>query len=151
MEGDVKDIVLARLERRLKDKDEEIRSLRERVHRIESEDPDRMKTLEDRVVHLEGELTETRIALSETLKKLGSLECMFNELLERFSEDDGLIDMADPDLSLDGQKDPREFQIYNHYVAGGTDPEIFMREHDNPDEKERSKDALSFFRVSKNS
>ncbi|HMK46224.1 MAG TPA: hypothetical protein VK436_06325 [Methanocella sp.] len=150
MEGDVKDIVLARLEKRLKDKDEEIRSLRERVHRIESEDPDRMKTLEDRVVHLEGELAETQIALSETLKKLGSFECLFNELLERFSEDDGLVDMADPDLSLDGQKDPREFQLYNQYVASGADQEIFVRERNN-DGKEESKDALSFFRVSKSS
>jgi septal ring factor EnvC (AmiA/AmiB activator) len=149
MEGELKDIVLARLERRLKDKDEEIRSLRERIHKMDSEEPNNIKALEARVSHLEGELTETQIALSETLRKLGNLETLIVQLLEKASEDEDDVELADPDLALDGQKDPQELELYDKYVAAKTDPVGLMREIEK-EEKGSSGDALSFFKVSRN-
>ena len=74
MEGDIKDIVLARLEKRLKDKDDEIRALKERIDGYE--DADRLKALEARVEHLEGELQTAETALSEVMKKLGAFEAL---------------------------------------------------------------------------
>jgi len=151
MEGELKDIVLARLERRLKDKDEEIRSLRERIYNMESEDPNNVKALEERVSKLETELTETQMALSETLKRLSNFESLLNQLLEKSSEDeDGVVELSDPDLALDGQKDPQSLEIYDKYVAAKTDPVGLMREIEKED-KGGSGDALSFFKVSRNS
>ncbi|WP_424359445.1 hypothetical protein [Methanocella sp. MCL-LM] len=150
MEGELKDIVLARLERRLKDKDEEIRSLRERIFKMESEDPNNVKAIEARVAHLETELTETQIALSETLKRMSNFETLLAELLEKTSEDDeGVVELSDPDLALDGQKDPQALELYDKYVAAQTDPIGLMKEIEK-DSKGSSGDALSFFKVSKN-
>lgn len=150
MEGELKDIVLARLERRLKDKDEEIRSLRERIFKMESEDPNDVKVLEQRVSHLETELTETQLALSETLKKMSNLEALLAELLEKASEDDdGVVELSDPDLALDGQKDPQGLELYDKYVAAKSDPIGLMKEIEK-ESKGSSGDALSFFKVSKN-
>ena len=150
MEGEFKDIVLARLERRLKDKDEEIRSLRERIHKMDSEDPNDVKALEARVSHLEGELTETQMALSETLRKLSNLETLIGQLLEKASEDDDDgVELADPDLALDGHKDPMGLELYDKYVAAKTDPVGLMREIEK-EEKGSHGDALSFFKVPRN-
>ena len=150
MEGEFKDIVMARLERRLKDKDDEIRSLRERIFKIESEDPNNVKALEERVSHLEGEVTETQMALSETLRKLGNLESLIGQLLEKASEDDHeMVELADPDLGLDGQRDPMGLELYDKYVAAKTDPVGLMRDIEK-EEKGSHGDALSFFKVPRN-
>lgn len=151
MEGELKDIVLARLERRLKDKDEEIRSLRDRIYRMESEDPNNVKALEERVSMLESELMETQMALSETLKKLGTIEALIVGLLEKDSEEkDDVLELSDPDLALDGQKDAQSLEIYDKYVAAKTDPVGLMKEIEK-ENKGGSGDALSFFKVSRNS
>lgn len=151
MEGELKDIVLARLERRLKDKDDEIRSLRERIYRMESDDPNNVKVLGERVAHLEGELAETQVALSETLKRQSNLESVLAQLMERAStDDDGTEELMDPDLALDGQKDPQALELYDKFVAAKTDPIGLMREIEK-EEKGSQKDALSFFKVSRNS
>ncbi|CAJ37374.1 hypothetical protein [Methanocella arvoryzae] len=149
MEGDIKDIVLARLERRLKDKDEEIRSLRERILKMESEDPNDVKALEARVTRLESELMETQLALSETLKKMCNVEALLSELMEKTSEDDGVIELSDPDLVLDGQKNPHGLELYDKYVAAKTDPASLMKEIEK-ENKGTPGDALSFFKVSRN-
>jgi hypothetical protein len=134
MEGDIKDIVLARLEKRLKDKDDEIRALKERIDGYE--DADRLKALEARVEHLEGELQTAETALSEVMKKLGAFEAL---IVAANCEDGECEDMADPDLMLDGKSEPMAPDIYEPGVAASL-----------PEEKPGDKDALRFFRMSKN-
>lgn len=149
MEGDLKDIVLSRLEKRLKDRDEELRGLRSRINELESADTDRMKELEDRVGHLESENNELQITLSEVMKKMGALEALVSQLLENSEIDDDSAEFADPDLMLDGQKDPQALALYDRYVAAKTDPVSLMKEIEK-EEKDVSKDALQFFRMSEN-
>jgi hypothetical protein len=137
MEGEIKDIVLARLEKRLKDKDEEIRALKDRIK--DYEESDRLKSLESRVGHLESELQETQTALSETLKKISAVEAL---LVAASCEDGECEDMADPDLQLDGKSEPMAPDIYEPGVAASL-----------PDggEKPEKKDATRFFHVGGNS
>jgi len=136
MEGDIKDLVLARLEKRLKDKDEEIRALKDRIGNYEN--ADHLKALEARVEHLEAELQLTQTTLSEVLKKVGAVEAL---IVAANCEDGECEDMADPDLKLDGQSEPMAPDVYEPGVAAST-----------PDagEKPGKKDATSFFRMSKN-
>jgi predicted nuclease with TOPRIM domain len=137
MEGDIKDIVLTRLEKRLKDKDEEVRALKERLRGFE--DSDRIAALEKNVERLEDEVREAQAILSEVMKKVGSLEAALTSLIAANCEDGECEDMADPDLLLDGQSEPT-LQAYDIGVAAkGDDP------------AGDKKDALSFFRVGKNS
>ena len=136
MEGDIKDIVLARLEKRLKDKDEEIRALKDRVTSYENSD--RLKSLEAKVEHLEAELQETQAALSETLKKVGAFEAL---IVAANCEDGECEDIGDPDLQLDGKSEPMEPEIFEPGVAASL-----------PDEGEskEKKDAMRFFHMNKN-
>lgn len=137
MEGDIKDIVLARLEKRLKDKDEEIRALKNRIN--DYEDSDRLKAMEARVEHLEAELQETQTALSMALKKLGTIEAL---IVAANCEDGECEDMTDPDLLLDGKSEPMAPDIYEPGVAASL-----------PDggEKGEKKDATRFFHMGGNS
>jgi predicted nuclease with TOPRIM domain len=138
MEGDIKDIVLTRLEKRLKDKDEEVRALKERLRGFE--DSDRIAALEKNVERLEDEVREAQAILSEVMKKVGSLEAALTSLIAANCEDGECEDMADPDLLLDGQSEPAPQQAYDIGVAAkGDDP------------AGDKKDALSFFHVGKNS
>jgi hypothetical protein len=136
MEGDIKDIVLARLEKRLKDKDEEIRALKDRIDNYE--DADHLKALEARVDHLEAELQLTETTLSEVMKKVGAFEAL---IVAANCEDGECEDLSDPDLRLDGQSEPMEPDVYEPGVAAST-----------PDESEKpeKKDAMRFFRMNKN-
>ena len=134
MEGDIKDIVLTRLEKRLKDKDEEIRSLKERLEA--SEDTDRIKALEARVEHLEQELHEAQTTLSEVLKKFSALEAA---VIAANCAEDGGDELADPDLALDGQSQPLAPERYDTGVAADRGP--------GDGEK---KDAMRFFHMGKN-
>jgi hypothetical protein len=135
MEGEIKDIVLARMEKRLKDKDEEIRALKDRIN--DYEDADRLKALDARVEHLEVELHETQTALSEVMKKLSAFEAL---IIAANCENGECENMADPDLMLDGKSEPMAPDIYEPGVAAST-----------PDGGEKpEKDALRFFRMSKN-
>jgi hypothetical protein len=118
---------------------------------MESEDPNNVKALEERVSHLETELAETQIALSETMKKLNTIESLVTELLNKSSdEEDGVVELSDPDLALDGQKDAQSLELYDKYVAAKTDPVGLMKEIEK-ESKSSSGDALSFFKVSRNS
>jgi hypothetical protein len=136
MEGEIKDLVLARLEKRLKDKDEEIRALKDRIDNYE--DADHIKALETRIEKLEDGLLETQTALSEVMKKVGVFEAL---IVAANCEDGECEDMADPDLKLDGQSEPMAPDIYEPGVAAST-----------PDggEKPEKKDAMRFFRMNKN-
>ncbi len=136
MEGDIKDIVLARLEKRLKDKDEEIRALKDRVTGYENSD--RLKALEARVEHLEEELHETQAALTETLKKVGAVEAL---LVAANCEDGECEDVTDPDFQLDGKSEPMAPDIYEPGVAASLPEEA---------EDKDKKDAMRFFHMNKN-
>ena len=141
MEGDIKDIVLARLEKRLKDKDDEIKALRERVD--DYENSDRVKATDARIEKLEAELRETQAALSGVMKKVGALEAAVVGIATSLSGEveDGDADLSDPDLSLDGQSEPPAPDIFGPGVAASL-PE--------GDAQPGKKDATSFFRMGKN-
>jgi hypothetical protein len=136
MEGDIKDIVLARLEKRLKDKDEEIRALKNRID--DYEDADHLKALEARIEKLEDGMLETQTALSETMRKLSAFEAL---IVAANCEDGECEDMSDPDLQLDGKSEPMAPDIYEPGVAASL-----------PDggEKPEKKDATRFFHMNKN-
>lgn len=139
MEGDIKDIVLARLEKRLKDKDEEIRALKDRVRNYE--DSDRISAIEKKAEHLEDELRETQTTLSEVMKMMGSLEAVLTSLVAAGEEDDGAESFSDPDLALDGQSEPAPQEPYDIGVGASPDPAA---------NGVGKKDALSFFRMNQN-
>ena len=140
MDGDIKDIVLARLEKRLKDKDEEIRALKERLGGYENSD--RIKALEETTGRLQDEIRETQLVLSEVMKKLGGLEAAVVGLAADAADDgEESVGLADPDLALDGQSEPLPPVIYDAGVAASP-----------PDNAEGGKkDAMRFFRMGKNS
>jgi hypothetical protein len=139
MDGDIKDIVLARLEKRLKDKDEEIRALKERLGGYENSD--RLKALEEKTERLQDDVRETQIALSEVMKKVGGLEAAIVGLAASEEEDgDETVGLSDPDLALDGQSVPLPPVMYDSGVGAAV-----------PDDGEKEKkDAMRFFRMSKN-
>jgi len=140
MDGDIKDIVLARLEKRLKDKDEEIRALKERLGSYENSD--HIKALEEKTERLQDEIRETQIALSEVMRKVGGLEAAIVGLAAG-GDDEGeeTIGLADPDLALDGQSEPQSPVMYDAGVAAAA-----------PDEGDKEKkDAMRFFHMGKNS
>ena len=141
MEGDIKDIVLARLEKRLKDKDDEIRALRERVD--DYENSDKAKAAEARIGQLEAELRETQAALSGVMKKVGALEAAVVGIAATLGneDEDEAADLSDPDLSLDGQSEPPAPDIFGPGVAASLPDE---------DAQPGKKDAMSFFRMGKN-
>lgn len=66
MEGDMKEIVLQRLERRLKEKDEEIHSLKKELQGPDDE----ARALREKVDSLEMEVKETQVTLSEDRKSV---------------------------------------------------------------------------------
>ncbi|MCD1293696.1 hypothetical protein CUJ83_01635 [Methanocella sp. CWC-04] len=156
MEGDMKDIVLARLERRLKDKDEEIRSLKNRLREKQPEDlKEKVKGLEKKTEHLESELRQTQTTLSEVMKKIGSLESVLTGIMiANAAEDEEMDDVIDPDLGLGGVPNPESFNLYGKYVAAKTDPASIMSEAENlsPDgaSEESGKNALRFFHMNRN-
>jgi hypothetical protein len=136
MEGDIKDIVLARMEKRLKDKDEEIRALKDRIN--DYEDADRFKALDARVGHLESELQMTQTALSEVMKKVGAVEAL---IVAANCEDGECEDLSDPDLQMDGRSEPMAPDIFEPGVAASLPDE---------GEKPEKKDAMRFFHMNKN-
>jgi hypothetical protein len=136
MEGDIKDIVLARMEKRLKDKDDEIRALKDRIN--DYEDADRLKALEAKVERLETEMHDTQIVLSEVMRKLSAFEAL---IVAANCENGECEDMSDPDLLLDGKSEPPAPDIYEPGIAASTPDGA-----DKPD-----KDAMRFFRMGGNS
>ena len=137
MEGDIKDIVLTRLESRLKDKDEEIRALKDRIEGFEGSEG--RASLEKRVEALEDEVRLTQATLTEVMKKLASLEAVLTSALAAGDEDGEAEASSDPDLLLDGQSEPEAPEQYDIGVGA-----------QGPGGEKREKDALSFFRPPRN-
>jgi hypothetical protein len=136
MEGDMRDIVLARLEKRLKEKDDEIRSLKGKTGEdLQAE----VAALRIKVSELESEVVEYRVTLSEVMKKVGSLEGLVNSLLLSTvaADDDNGEDLTDPDMLLDGSNFPQELPTADKHVAA--------------EDNNGQKDGTRFFHLSKNS
>jgi chromosome segregation ATPase len=150
MEGDMKDIVLQRLEKRLKDKDDEIRALKYRIRDGQPEDlKEEMRVIQDKVDVLSDELHEMQITQSEIMKKVCALESALNTIA--FSEcDEEIEEIRDPDLQLDGVKEPEQLLMYDKYVAAKTDPMSLMKETEDAGADDNGKSGLRFFRLSKN-
>lgn len=139
MEGDIKDIVLGRLEQRLKEKDEEIRSLKKEIE-ASSGSGGEIKALAEKVDHLEMEVKEAQITLSEVLRKMGALEETLNTVLMAISRENE-EGYPEEDLSIPGSV-PIDPQLMDKFAAS-----------DQKDIKEDGhKDAaLRFFHLSRNS
>jgi len=120
MEGDMKEIVLERLEQRLKEKDEELHSLKKQL-----EAPDGGENLAGimaKVDTLETDVRETQMTLSEVMKKVGALETAMNSML---------MSLAD-----DGESD--------------TEEELSVPPLDSMNDGHKDDDALRFFHLSRN-
>lgn len=142
MEGDMKDIVLERLEQRLKEKDEEIRGLKKELQ-ASSDRPANAETkgLGDKVDHLETEVRETQITLSEVMKKVGALEGALNSMLMSMADggEDGYSEEGLPGaggMHIDSQP-------FDKFAADADRKDIMEDGHED-------KDALRFFHLGKN-
>jgi hypothetical protein len=139
MEGDMKDIVLGRLEQRLKEKDEEIHSLKTGLQASGGED---LTGLREKVDRIETDVKELQITLSEVMKKVGALENAMNSILMSVANgpEDGY---PDEDLSMPGSMplDPQSFDKF----AADADPK------DTSEDGHKENDGLRFFHLSKNS
>ncbi len=134
MEGDMKEIVLERLEQRLKEKDNEIRSLKKELNAGGD-----TKALADRIDHLESEVRETQITLSEVMKKMGALESALSSMLMNMANaaEEGY---SEEDLSSPGV--PPEDPGFDKFAAN---------QKDIKDEGTNQSDVTRFFHLSKNS
>jgi hypothetical protein len=134
MEGDMKEIVLERLEQRLKEKDAEIRSLKKEIQTGSGP-----KDLTDRVDHLETEVRETQITLSEVMKKMGALESALNSMLMGMA---GAAEDGYPEEDLSSPGVPPDEQPFEKFAADQKD----IKEDGHNDS-----DATRFFHLSRNS
>lgn len=136
MEGDMKEIVLERLEQRLKEKDDQIRALKKELNSGGD-----VKALADRVDHLETEVKETQITLSEVMKKVGALEGAISTMLMNMASaaEEGY---PDDDLSQPGV--PPDQQPFDRFAASADQKDIKEDGHN-------QSDVTRFFHLSKNS
>ena len=143
MEGDMKEIVLERLEQRLKEKDEEIHGLKKELQGS-SDRPghaEEFKSLTDRVDHMEMEAREAQITMSELMKKVGALESALNSMLMSLAENEESY--PGEDLSVPGSM-PMDPQPFDKFAAEANRKDINEDGH-------RDSDALRFFQLNKNS
>ena len=135
MEGEMKEIVLERLEQRLKEKDDEIHSLKKEI--ASGGDT---KALAEKVDRLETDVHETQIALSEVMKKVGTLENALNTVLMSMASAAAEDGYPEEDLSSPGV--PPDDQPFDKFAADQKD----IKE-DGPSQS----DVTRFFHLSKNS
>jgi hypothetical protein len=152
MEGDMKDIVLSRLESRLKDKDEEIHALKERVIQSESADQETVKMLAERLDKVEVDVHELQITISEVMKKVGALESTMDSLLMSVNTGSEEPSEVPTDMSMPGgpQLGSSDF---NDFAASLPDQKDIVEDgHSKGDSNEHEdKNVLRFFQQSKNS
>lgn len=148
MEGDIKDIVLQRLEQRLKEKDSELHSLKQQLRVPDS--GGELKNIKEKIDSLESEVREAQLTLSEVMKKVGALEAALNSIL--MSMADGGEGVPPDDLSMPGSmpSDPRPF---DKFAAGGDQKDIKEdgESRTGANNGHKNVDALRFFQLSKNS
>lgn len=137
MEGETKEIVLQRLEQRLKDKDEEIRALKR-----EAEDNEASKSLKERVDTLENEVRQIEITLTEVLKMISALDVSLNTALTAMA-DNTRRSMSEQDLSVPGSM-PMDPQMFDDFAADANQKDIKEDGHND-------KDVTRFFHLGQNS
>ncbi len=146
MEGEMKDIVLQRLEQRLTEKDEELHTLKK-----ELQASDAGESLKERVDTLETEVRETQMALSQVMKKVGALESTLNSMLMSMANSE---DEAGPEdeFSIQGTM-PIDAQPFGKFAASADQKD----NKENGESKtgisddDKEDDASRFFHLSKNS
>jgi len=152
MEGDMKDIVLSRLESRLKDKDEEIHALKERVIQSESADQEPVTMLAGRLDKVEVDVHELQITLSEVMKKVGALESTMDSLLMSVntgSEEPSEVPM---DMSMPGGPQLGSSDFGDFAASLPDRKDIVEDGHSRGDSDEHEdKSVLRFFHPGKNS
>jgi hypothetical protein len=144
MEGDMKDIVLQRLEQRLKEKDEELHDLKKQLQ--EPGSGEEIKGLKERLDVLETETAETRTILSEVMKKVGALETTINSMLLSMAES-GEDSGPNEDLSIPGSM-PLDDQPFGKFAASADQKDIKGDDESNTGNSDQN---LRFFHLSKNS
>jgi hypothetical protein len=138
MEGDMREIVLQRLEQRLKEKDDEIHALKK-----ELQGPgDEAKSLKERVDALETEVRNIEITLSEVMKSVGALSATLDTVLMSLA---GKIEggLPEEDLSVPGSM-PADPQLFDNFAADADQKDIKEDGH-------KDSDATRFFHLSQNS
>jgi hypothetical protein len=144
MEGEMKDIVLQRLEQRLKEKDEELHDLKKQLNVPVS--GDEIKGLKERLDTLETEVAETKIIISEVMKKVGALESALNSMLISMTNS-GESEGPDDDLSIPGGI-LMDDQPFDKFAAGADQKDI---KGDDETSTGNGDNNLRFFHLSKNS
>jgi hypothetical protein len=149
MEGDMKEIVLERLEQRLKEKDDELHSLKKQLASpVDGED---LKGLREKVDTLAADVRETQLTLSEVMKKVGALEAALNSMLMSMT-DDGEADPGE-DLSVPGSL-PMDSRRFDGGFAAGADQKDIKEDGESMtaiNDGHKDADALRFFHLSRNS
>lgn len=136
MEGDMREIVLQRLEQRLKEKDDEIHALKKELQGPEDE----VKSLKERVDALETEVRNIEITLSEVMKGVGTLSATLDTVLMSMA---GKTDGGFPeeDLPVPGGK-PADQQPFDNFAAD---------QKDIKEDGHKDSDATRFFHTGNNS
>jgi hypothetical protein len=152
MEGDMKDIVLSRLESRLKDKDEEIHALKERVIQSESADQETVKMLAERLDKVEVDVHELQITISEVMKKVGALESTMDSLLMSVNTGSEEPSEVPTDMSMPGGPQLGSGDFGDFAASLPDQKDIVEDGHSKGDSNEpEDKNVLRFFQQSKNS
>ncbi len=138
MEGDMREIVLQRLEQRLKEKDEEIRALKLKLQGPGEEE----KELKERVDAVETEIRTLELTLSEVMKRVGALQATIDTVLMSMASNNE-ESPPEEDLSMPGSKDPDPRQ-YGNFAADADRKDIKEDGH-------KDTDATRFFHLSNNS
>jgi len=142
MEGDMREIVLQRLEQRLKEKDDEIHALKEELQGPGDEAKGPTQGLKERVDALETEVRNIEITLSEVMKSVGALSATLDTvLMSMASKSEG--DLPEEDLSVPGGM-PADPQLFDNFAADADQKDIKEDGH-------KDKDGTRFFHLSQNS
>ncbi|HTX43643.1 MAG TPA: hypothetical protein VMC61_02855 [Methanocella sp.] len=131
----MREIVLQRLEQRLKEKDDEIHALKKELR-----GDDDAKSLKERVDALETEVRNIEITLSEVMKSVGTLSTTLDTVLMSMAgKTDG--GMQEEDLSVPGGMPP-DPQLFDNFAAD---------QKDNKEDGHKDQDSTRFFHLSQNS
>src|SRR5271157_1688488 len=149
MEGDMKEIVLERLEQRLKEKDDELHSLKKQLQAPDT--GGELNDFKERIDNLESDVKETQLILSEVKKKVGALESAMNSMLISMADGGGEADPGE-DLSVPGSI-PMDSRRFDGFAAGADQKDIKEDgESMTPiNDGHKDADALRFFHLGRNS
>ncbi len=138
MEGDMREIVLQRLEQRLKEKDQEIHALKSELQGRGGE----ANGLKERVDALEAEVMRVELTLTEVMKMVSALDVSLNTALTAMA-DNARAAMSEQDLSVPGGM-PVDPQLFDDFAADADPKDIQEDGH-------KDQDGTRFFHLGQNS